>query len=137
MNMMNSARFHIGVVLAILMTGCGGAYSVNGGTPGELNSGGTPLSDIRVTVHQKGTTHYKVVGFAETRREGDFELLKPKGDGPLYLATGEYCCTLASTGTPFPIPKEYSQPETTPPKLSWKDEDGTLELEVPPPKPKR
>lgn len=110
---------------------------MKGGTNGELLQAGNPIGDIQVTIHQVDGNSYEEVGFGNTNGEGHFELVLPGAKGPLHLVPGEYCCTLISTGSRIPIPKEYGKPETTPLKVSWTADDGILELELPLPKTNR
>ena len=121
------------LTVVVAMTGCSRAPKpVKGGTNGELQQAGNPIGDIQVRVYQEDGNSYEVVGFADTNGEGQFQLLVPEGDGPLYLGPGDYCFTLNSVGSRIPIPKEYGKPETTPLKVSWSVSDETLQLELPP-----
>ena len=123
------------LAFVVALTGCNRAPKpVKGGTTGELQQAGNPLGDIQVRVYHADENSYEVVGFADTNGEGQFQLLVPEGDGPLYLGAGDYCCTLNSVGSRIPIPKEYGKPETTPLKVTWEAGDETLQLELPLPK---
>jgi hypothetical protein len=124
-----AGRLPFWLLFAITLPGCG-AHAVTGGTPGILHFEGKPLTDIQVTVHllEGSTTH--PVGFGVTVRDGSFKLVKNGAQGPLWLSPGEYCCTLESAGSPVKIPKQYSQPDTTPLKVSWSSSDSTLSLVV-------
>ena len=119
------------MIMLIVAAGCGGgARPVSGGTAGALYSGGDPLGDIQVTVHQLEGMSFETIGFAATHADGSFELVTPGAQGPLRLTPGEYCCTLESVGAPITIPKEYTKAETTPLKVTWESGDANLELEL-------
>lgn len=114
----------------VLLTGCG-SPAVQGGTSGVLQCGTERISDIQLTLYQNTGSGFEPVGFAQTGPEGAFQLLKPRATGPLWLPTGEYVCTLESTGAPVQFPKEYASPGTTPLKVSWKEGAESLALAGP------
>jgi hypothetical protein len=117
--------------MASTLAGCGGVKPVTGGTIGTLRIGGELLSEIQVTVHEVEGTSMQAVGFGVTDRDGLFELVTNGAHGPLILPPGEYRFTLESAGAPVQIPKEYTQPDTTPLKVSWSGGDDDLNLDVP------
>ncbi len=127
--MFNKSDWCLLALLATALAGCGGVKPVTGGTSGTLSFGDQLLSDIQVTVHQLDGTSFQNVGFGVTDRDGWFELVTNRAQGPLVLDAGEYRFTLESAGAPVQVPKEYSQAETTPLKVSWSG-DGELELKV-------
>jgi hypothetical protein len=121
----------LGLLMLLVFTavGCGGVESVAGGTRGTLLADGAPLSEIQITVHHVDGSTTQPVGFGVTA----FELFANGAQGPLWLEPGEYRCTLESVGAPLQIRQEYTQPETTPLKVSWSQIDQSLNLEIPTP----
>jgi hypothetical protein len=118
------------LMLAAALPGCG-VQSVPGGTYGTLHAGDEWLSDVQVTVHQVEGSTTRAVGFGVTTLDGTFELFTNGAQGPLWLAPGEYRCTLESAGAPLQFPEEYARADTTPLKIDWSDADGDLDLEIP------
>jgi hypothetical protein len=118
------------LVSLAMLAGCGGVRPVTGGTEGTLAFGEQLLSDIQVSVHERDGTKFTCIGFGVTDRDGVFTLVTNGAKGPLWLSRGEYCFTLESAGAPVQIPAEYSQPETSPLKVSWSGGDDELELKV-------
>lgn len=116
----------------LLSLGCGGAHPVTGGTNGVLHSGPTLLSEIQINVHQVGESSTKLIGFGVAGMDGAFQLVSPGAAGSLRLAPGEYRFTLESVGAPVVIPKEFTQPETTPLKVTWTDSEAKLDFDLPP-----
>ncbi len=131
----------IGVIvfmIAAILPGCGRvAKPVTGGTAGVLHAGVAMLSDIQVTVHQVEGSSSKPIGFGVVGVDGSFQLALNEAKGPLTLAPGEYRCTLESVGAPVVILKEYTQPDTTPLKITWSTGDCKLDLDIPPLKPSK
>lgn len=120
--------------MSVILAGCAERIIVaKGGTAGSLHSAALPINEVCVTVHRLNGDRFEVIGFAETKGDGDFELLVPDGRGPLYLEPAEYRFTLVSTGSRFPIPKVYTQPDTTPLKIEWTGEETDLNFELPAP----
>ena len=64
-------------------------------------------------------------------RDGSFNLYLNGAKGPLWLAPGDYRCTLDSAGAPLAIPTEFTRPETTPLVASVKSADDPLDLKAP------
>ena len=121
------------IVVAVCPPGCGGgARPVSGGTNGMLHSGPTLLSEIQITVHQVEGSATKPIGFGVAGMDGAFQLISPGATGPLQLAPGEYRFTLESVGAPVVIPKEFTQPETTPLKVNWTGSEAKLDFDIPP-----
>ena len=116
-------------LIVVALPGCG-VRPATGGTKGVLRTGAEALGDIQLTVHQMDSGVWRQVGFGITGPDGEFELLAPGAEGPLWLTPGEYRCTLESVGAPVQIPKECSQAETTPLKITWTETDDALTLEV-------
>lgn len=116
----------------LLSLGCGGAHPVTGGTKGVLHSGPTLLSEIQINVHQVGESSTKLIGFGVAGMDGAFQLVSPGAAGSLRLALGEYRFTLESVGAPVVIPKEFTQPETTPLKVTWTGSEAKLDFDLPP-----
>jgi hypothetical protein len=115
--------------MAVLIAGCG-TRSVPGGTKGVLRFDGELLSEIQVVVHQVDGASWRPVGFGVTKNDGSFELVTNGAQGPLWLAPGEYRCTLESAGAPIQIPEPFAQPDATPLKISWSADDQTLDLDA-------
>jgi hypothetical protein len=114
----------------LVLAGCGAA-PVAGGTKGRLQAGNGGLGDVQLTVHQEDAGKWLPVGFGVTDYEGRFELVQNGAKGPLWLAPGEYRCTLQSAGAPVAIPEEFSRPETTPLQAAVKAKDDVLEFKTP------
>lgn len=125
------------LVMLAMLSGCGGVKPVTGGTAGVLHSGSEMLGDIQITVHQLDGGTSKPIGFGVTGSAGTFQLMTEGAKGPLHLTPGEYRCTLESIGAPVVIPKEYTQPDTTPMKINWSASNLKLDLDIPIPKPAR
>ena len=124
------------IVLAILtlFAGCWQRVKTpKGGTPGNLHTEALPVSGVGITVFRLTDGEYRVVGFAETKAEGDFELLQSDGTGPLFLEPAGYRFTLIAVATRFPITKEFTSPETTPLKVEWTADDSVLDFDLPAP----
>lgn len=131
---MNSRWFPGGLLILVstLLTGCGGARHVAGGTTGMLHAGSVVLGDIHVTVHRVEGTTTDVVGMGVTQSSGHFELVQPGAKGPLHLTPGEYRVTVESVGpVPLRFPKEYALAEKTPLQVAWTAANSQLDLEVP------
>ena len=126
-------KYMLVMLLVLAAAGCGGVESVAGGTRGTLLADGAPLSEIQITVHHVDGSTTQPVGFGVTAFDGSFELFANGAQGPLWLEPGEYRCTLESVGAPLQIRQEYTQPETTPLKVSWSQTDQSLKLEIPTP----
>jgi hypothetical protein len=120
------------VVLFIVLTiaGCGPS-PVRGGTRGILRIGGTPMSEVQVTVYQHQDGRWQPIGLGVAMTDGSLELVTSGAQGPLTLEPGEYRCTLESIGAPVRVPREYSQAETTPLAITWSSSSEVLSLEVP------
>jgi uncharacterized iron-regulated membrane protein len=118
------------LLLAVGLCGCGPS-PVAGGTKGTLRAGGDLLSEVQITIHHREGVAWQPLGFAVTASDGTFELVTNRAEGPLRLAPGEYRCTLESVGAPVRVPKEYSQPETTPLIVQRSAGDTVLELVIP------
>ena len=128
-------RFLALVFLMTVTAGCG-VKSVPGGTTGQLFADGVPLSEIQVTVHTVDQGSAQPIGFGVTATDGSFDLVTNRAQGPLWLSSGEYRCTLESVGAPVRLPKEYLHADTTPLKVTWSS-DGDLDLQIPPVPPLR
>jgi hypothetical protein len=126
----NKRGFVALAALAAALLGCG-VRPVTGGTKGVLRSGGAPLGDIQVTVHEADGSAWRAVGFGVTAADGTFELVTNGAAGPLWLSPGEYRCTLESVGAPVQIPKVNTLPDTTPLTVTWSVGDLSLNLEIP------
>jgi hypothetical protein len=115
----------------MLLNGCSeGPSPVVGGTAGSLVAGGIPIPDFEVMVYKSGST--VPLGMGTTGNDGKFQLVLPKGEGPLWLETGEYVFTLESLGPEAPrMSATYSNAAKTPIKMSWKSDDKSLELKIP------
>jgi hypothetical protein len=96
-----------------------------------LHYAGKALCDIQVTIYQRDGGSPKPIGFGVTANDGTFRLMKNMASGALWLAPGEYCCTLESVGSPIRIPKAYASAETTPLKVTWSRANQSLDLEAP------
>lgn len=132
------SRFELFVLVMMLaLPGCGGVKPVAGGTEGVLHSGSDKLSDIQVTVHKFEGGTSKPIGFGVAGTDGSFQLMTDRAKGPLHLTPGEYHCTLESIGAPVVIPKEYTQPDTTPLKINWSASDSKLDWDIPVLKPSK
>ncbi|HEY2253097.1 MAG TPA: hypothetical protein VGH74_18620 [Planctomycetaceae bacterium] len=129
--MLHKFRLFVVLSLGVFLPGCGGVKPVPGGTAGTLSAGGDVLAEIQVTIHQVEGGSPRSIGFGVTDRDGWFELVTTGARGPLWLAAGEYRCTLESAGAPIEIPKEYARAETTPLKVSLSADGSELDLEIP------
>ena len=118
------------VLLCVSLVGCGPKPTI-GGTPGVLRSGTSRLSEMQVTVHRVVDAKTEAIGYGVPDIEGQFRLIKTGGAEPLVLEPGDYRCTVESIGAPLAIPKEFSQPESTPWKIAWQGGAQTLDLELP------
>lgn len=118
------------VLLMIFVAGCQ-KQSVPGGTEGVVHAGATRLMDIQVELHDASLIP---MGFGVSGIDGAFRLFHPRAKGPLWLKPGDYRITLQSIG-PIPqfFPKTYTNPETTPLRLHWTENDRILDLEIPQP----
>lgn len=133
---MSSCWIRCGVlaVLTVLLSGCGGARHVAGGTTGTLQADNMLLGDIQVTVHRVAGAIVEVAGMGITQASGQFELVLPGAKGPLHLTPGEYRITVESVGpVSLRFPKEYRSVEKTPLVVTWTANNSQLDLEVPAP----
>ncbi len=127
-----------GFLLAIVMaaSGCGGTEEIEGGTPGIIRVGSTPLADVHVSVYQSGNIAPEPLAFGVSDSEGRFVLRRRGSLEGVWLEPGEYCCTIESTGE-FQLlwPDEFQSPQETPLKVNWSSAEQELDLDVPEPKP--
>jgi hypothetical protein len=128
--MAGSRKYWLLVLLALGLTGCG-PQPATGGTGGTVRIGGTPMSEVQVTVHRPLGSGWDAVGFGEATTDGSFELVTRGAAGPLELSPGIYRCTLESVGAPFAISPQYSQAATTPLEIVWPPSDGRLMIDIP------
>ncbi|WP_425615027.1 hypothetical protein NA78x_004915 [Anatilimnocola sp. NA78] len=129
---MNASRLLMLLLMVgiVCLPGCG-ARPVTGGTKGSLRGGGSPLSDLQVTIHSQQTGAWTPIGFAVSSTDGTFELFSNGAKGSLFLQPGEYRCTLESAGAPLRVPPVYARAETTPLKVLWPTPSQSLDLELP------
>ncbi len=115
----------------LLQSGCGGApTSASGGTPGSLIAGETLVPDFEIKIYEAGNA--TPLGLGTTGNDGTFQLVRPRGEGPLWLLPGEYTFTLESLGPATPrISPAYANVSKTPLKVNWKVEDKSLDLKIP------
>jgi len=115
----------------LLPSGCSrGPTPVSGGTAGSLIAGETPVPDFEVKIYRAGSTI--PLGLAATGNDGKFQLVLPKGEGPLWLSPGEYAFTLESLGPDSPrMLPAYANASKTPLKVNWKSDDKSLDLRIP------
>ena len=118
------------VLPTLVLAGCG-PQPVTGGTGGTVRIGGTPMSEVQVTVHQPSDVGWDAVGFGVATTDGSFELVTSGAAGPLDLSPGTYRCTLESVGAPIAIAPLYSQAATTPLEIVWPTRDGRLTIDIP------
>ena len=130
--MLGHLRFGSLILMLALIPGCG-VQSVAGGTKGILRFDGQLLTDIRVEIYQVDGGSLRPIGFGVTTTDGSFQLVTNGAQGALWLAPGEYRCTLESVGPPIQVAKEYTRAETTPLVVHWTAGDQQLDLEVPTP----
>ena len=113
-----------------VLNGCGGKSTQIGGTPGSLIAGEVPIPDFEIEVFAADTLFS--LGLAATGQDGKFQLMKSKGEGPLWLVPGQYVITLKSVGPAPPrILPAYANPAKTPLKVKWNAEDTSLDLKIP------
>jgi hypothetical protein len=120
------------VVSLLLPFGCSTSPTsvVTGGTEGWLIVGDSPTPDFEVRVFEVGSTN--PLGMGVTGIDGNFKLMVPGGDAPLWLSDGEYAITLESIGAASPrMSAAYGNPAKTPLKVKWRSANQTLELKIP------
>jgi hypothetical protein len=128
--MSRTARLIVMCAVAAGAPGCG-PQPISGGAKGLLRAGGQPLSEVQVTIHQAAGNDWRPIGFGVTSSDGTFELVTMNAEGALWLAPGEYRCTLESVGAPVQIPREYATPETTPLAVDYVATDQSIDLAAP------
>ena len=114
-----------------VLNGCGGkSTQIKGGTPGSLIAGEVLVPDFEIEVFAADTL--VSLGLGATGQDGKFQLMKSKGESPLWLAPGQYVITLKSVGPAHPrILPAYANPAKTPLKVKWNAEDKSLDLKIP------
>ncbi len=119
------------ILCLLLLGGCSaGPSRISGGTSGSLLAGDTPVPDFEVRIYATAST--ALLGLGTTGNDGKFQLVKPKGEGPLWLLPGEYAFTLESIGPETPrMPPAYGNASKTPLRVNWKSEDKALDLRIP------
>ena len=115
----------------LFLSGCGTERSHDvGGTAGSLVAGELPLPDFEIKVYKTSST--VPLGLGTTGKDGKFQLMQPKGEGPLWLEPGDYAFTLESLGPASPpMSPTYTNASKTPLKVSWKVDDKSLSLKIP------
>jgi hypothetical protein len=126
----NLRSFWLYFLLTLFLAGCG-PQPVTGGTGGTLRFGGTPMSEVQITVHQPAGAGWEAIGFGVATTDGSFELVTSGAAGPLVLAPGNYRCTLESVGAPLAIDPQYAQAATTPLEIAWPTSDGRITIDIP------
>ena len=114
-----------------LLNGCGlKSTPIKGGTPGSLIAGEVSVPDFEIEVFAAETL--ASLGLGATGQDGKFQLIRSKGEGPLWLLAGQYVITLKSVGPAPPrMLPTYSNPAKTPLKVNWNAEDKSLDLKIP------
>ena len=115
----------------LAMSGCeDSSAKVAGGTPGSLVAGETPVPDFEVKVFEVGSSI--LLGVGTTGHDGKFQLVRPNGDGPLWLYPGEFAFTLESLGPAAPrLAVVYANATKTPLKVKWNAQVKSLDLKIP------
>lgn len=117
------------VLLVIgLIAGCDRVRPVTGGTPGVLHIPEQVASDLQLNVFREDGGAWQEIGFGTTRDGGRFELLLPKGAGPLRLEPGKYRFTVETAGSELVLPDECAQIATTPLRVEWGGTEPHLDL---------
>jgi uncharacterized iron-regulated membrane protein len=117
------------ILCLLLVAGCSDTVRpVSGGTPGRLTSGGKPMSQMQVNAFS--VSDPSPIGRGYVASDGSFELVTNDSSEPLQLLPGTYHFTIESIGAEVIIPKEFSDPATTPLKISVANEQP-IALELP------
>jgi len=118
-------------ILLLSITGC--TDQLEQGTEATITVAGEPVVDVRVNVFSVKDGAPVEVGFAISRAEGKLKFVQPKASGPLNLEPGTYHFTVEPVGAALLVPKEYSDPTTTPLQVTLPSADE-ITLTLPEPK---
>lgn len=99
------------IACATSIGGCGSSQGpITGGTVGTIQSGGIPLSQIQVTIHESSGTAFEPRAVGMVRPDGSFELVTPDASAPVTLEDGDYVVTIESLGAEIEIPASLLDP---------------------------
>ena len=117
--------------LVISVSGCG-TDQLEQGTEATVTVAGEPVVDVQVNVFAMKHGKPVEVGFAVSRAGGKLKFVQPQASGPLVLEPGDYRFTAETVGAALVIPEEYTDPATTPLRVTLPSSDGiTLTLPDP------
>lgn len=122
------------LVAIVAASGCGGTEEIEGGTPGIIHVGSTPLADVHVSVYRPDATASEPLAFGVSDANGRFVLRRRESLEGAWLEPGEYRCTIESAGE-FQLhwPAEFQSPQDSPLNVNWSSAEKELDLNVPEP----
>ncbi len=110
------------------MAGCG-PQPIAGGTSGQFCVNGEFLGDVELSLYPADSSETRA-GFGVTTDDGWFQLVQEGANGRLLLPAGRFRVTVNSAGTEWPIPADYTKPETTPLEIEWTGGIGSLNIDL-------
>jgi hypothetical protein len=116
------------IVALSIVAGCG-PQPIVGGTSGQFCVNGEFMGDVELSLYPADSPETRA-GFAVTTDDGWFQLVQEGASGRLLLPAGRFRVTVASAGTEWPIPADYTKPDTTPLEVEWGGGIGSLNIDL-------